>query len=245
MILVTIAPGHQLAPAPAASYARMLAQGCPPGITDSTRPPALQQAYYDHQGQPGWPGKADTPARSKHVPHPDAADEGARALDLPPAPEAWARAHPDHGWHFPIPSERWHAEYVIWADNHRNDAPATTPATTPAPPAADPWEDDMRDLIEALYLVGLGRQVYTDDVGAAGWLVAAAEGAWSPQQLRAEFWKAAPEPGTVRQAFLDFLGHGPTAAQVSSWTVPGMTIGAVRAGVYGSDEARRRRGEIA
>ena len=244
MSLVTIAPGHQLVAAPAASYLRMLTDGCPPGITSSTRTVALQLAYFTHQGEPGWPAQADSPARSKHVYRPGDTDEGGRALDLPRGPAAWVRAHPEHGWRFTIASEWWHTEYFTLLDLHRNAPPATLPAP-PAPPAADPWEDDMRELIEALYLVGLGRQVYTNDVGAAGWLVAAAEDAWSPAQLRAEFWKAAAEPGTVRQAFLDFLGHVPTAAQVSSWTGPGMTIGAVRAGIFGSDEARRRRGEIA
>jgi hypothetical protein len=112
--LVAVGGGHWLAPAPAAAYAAMLAGGCPPGITSSTRTVARQQEFYDHQGQPGWPATADHPARSKHVWRPDdPKDQGARALDLPPGPEAWVRAWgAPYGWLVDqVHGEHWHVEH--------------------------------------------------------------------------------------------------------------------------------------
>lgn len=132
--LVPIAPGHSLAPAPAASYARMLAAGCPLGITSSWRSPETQRYLYD-----GWmrrlPGFAFAlpPGSSKH--------EIGYALDLKAAAASWVRAHPEHGWRFTNPNEWWHVDYFLVADVA--NAPARPGGSIPAPAPAAP-EDDMR-----------------------------------------------------------------------------------------------------
>lgn len=125
--LVTIAPGHQLAPGPAASYARALAAGCPAGITSSYRDPALQarmRATY-----------LAARARGEKVAFVAAVEDSEHvtgyALDLPPDPRAWFREHPEYGFVFTDPTEAWHVAYRAARDQHLTD-----PVNTPAPPAA-------------------------------------------------------------------------------------------------------------
>ena len=67
MSLVSIGGGHTLAPDAAASYLRMVADGCPRGITSSTRSWETQDRWWRNQGRPGFPKVADHPDRSKHV----------------------------------------------------------------------------------------------------------------------------------------------------------------------------------
>lgn len=144
--ITTIAPGHWLDTAPAASYARMRADGCPAGITDAGRTNAEQIALFTDryttnyaasakfdrrvwQGRTYWrkPGcdSAATPGESKH--------ETGRALDLPAAAAAWVRAYgAPYGWIADlVPGEWWHFEF--------EDVRVTYP--TPAPATAQ--EDDM------------------------------------------------------------------------------------------------------
>lgn len=131
--LVTIAPGHQLAAGPAASYARALAAGCPAGITSSYRSPerqATMRATYLVQLAEWRAGRRKTKptyvaavSDSEHV--------TGNALDVPPDPEAWFREHPEFGFVFTDPTERWHVAYRADRDQHLTD-----PVHTPAPPAA-------------------------------------------------------------------------------------------------------------
>ncbi len=111
-----IGGGFWLAEDAAASYLRMRAAGCPAGITDAGRTMARQAALYAHQGQPGWPAKADTPERSKHT--------RGLALDLPAGgPREWVRQHGQaYGW-MPdrVPGEPWHLEYETNHDEYGGD----------------------------------------------------------------------------------------------------------------------------
>lgn len=119
MTLVQIGAGHRLAPAPAASWLRMVAAGCPATITSSTRTAAEQQALRDKwEADPVNNPFARVPGQSKH--------QTGEALDLKRPAAAWVRAHPDHGWRFTDPNEWWHAEYLWALDQHR---------ATPTPPA--------------------------------------------------------------------------------------------------------------
>lgn len=126
--LVTIAPGHFLAPAPAASYARMRAAGCPAGVTSSWRSPVLQAYLYD-----GWVRRL--PGFNYALPPGSSWHETGHALDLHQAAAQWVRAHPEHGWRFTNRSEWWHVDYFAGLDRHRDTTPSPTPEPTP--------EDDM------------------------------------------------------------------------------------------------------
>lgn len=122
--LVTVAPGHTLRDDAAEAYLRMLTDGCPTGITSSTRSYATQLDWYRHQGQPGYPAMADNPDRSKHVWRPnDARDTGARALDLPEPARSWVRKHgAAYGWMCDrVRGEAWHMEYEPEHDEHTED----------------------------------------------------------------------------------------------------------------------------
>lgn len=112
--LVPVAPGHALDAPAAAAYKRALAAGCPPGITSSYRTPARQQqlrtAYLVSLKHPPRLPYAAAVEDSEHV--------TGNALDLPRDPEAWMRAHPDYGFVFTDPTERWHVAYRIARDRH-------------------------------------------------------------------------------------------------------------------------------
>lgn len=120
MIAVTIAPGHWLEPAAAASYVRARAAGMPAGITDAGRTREEQAALYARYLRGELTATAAKPGESRH--------EAGRALDLPERPAAWLAAHPDHGWRRTIAREPWHFEYLEQLDRHRDE----------------PEDDDMR-----------------------------------------------------------------------------------------------------
>jgi hypothetical protein len=126
MALVTIPGGFQLEAAPAASYGRALAAGCPRGITSAYRTPeaqaVLRAAYLK---SPTTVAYAAPVADSEHV--------TGYALDLPAGAAAWMRAHPEHGFMFTDSREWWHVAYR--ASRDRLLSVITPPAPIP--------EDDM------------------------------------------------------------------------------------------------------
>lgn len=121
---VPVAPGRWLAPAPAASYLRMRAAGCPAGITSAGRTTAEQRELYE-DWLAGRGAFALPPGTSRH--------ESGHALDLPRAASAWMEHHGGaHGWRRTNPNEWWHWEHFATHDTHRDDQPA--PATPPTAP---------------------------------------------------------------------------------------------------------------
>jgi hypothetical protein len=120
--LVGVAPGHVLAAAPAAAYARALAHGAPAGITSSTRSRA-QQARLRYLYLTGRGAFALPPGTSKH--------EVGEAIDLPEPARSWARWD-EFGWVRTNDDEPWHREYQITADQHLDD-PDPLPPPAPAP----------------------------------------------------------------------------------------------------------------
>ncbi|MBU4213606.1 MAG: M15 family metallopeptidase [Actinobacteria bacterium] len=133
--LVTIAPGHQLAPDAAASALRMFAAGCPVAITEAWRSTATQAERRD-QYLTGAGAFALPPGKSRH--------EVGEAVDWKASAAAWVRAHPEHGWRFTNRREWWHAEYFAALDV----------APRPAPPNTQE-EDDMFLIRDAHGTVGL------------------------------------------------------------------------------------------
>lgn len=133
---VTIAPGHWLAPDPAASYARMIRDGCPPGITSAGRTHDEQKRIFlsrytpqatgtGRYGDVQWwngvryvrtsgPSSASAPgsARSLH--------ERGDAIDVPEPARTWIRTHgAAYGWiHDTVPGEPWHMVYQPDRDTH-------------------------------------------------------------------------------------------------------------------------------
>lgn len=144
--------GHYLRTDAAKAYLAARLDGCPPGITSSTRAESIQRAYYENQGKPGWPPKADRPDRSKHVWRPgDRNDTGARALDLPEPARAWMHANGRrYGWYgWRVSGEPWHFEFEPWNSDvalvNRVLARGGTVPGVPSMPTPDPLtpEDDM------------------------------------------------------------------------------------------------------
>lgn len=135
---VIIGGRHWLAPDPAASYARMIRDGCPPGITSAGRTHDEQRAiflarytpeprthvvgpYRDVQWWNGTryvrthgPSSASAPgsARSLH--------ERGDAIDVPEPARTWIRTHGTaYGWiHDTVPGEPWHMVYQPDRDTH-------------------------------------------------------------------------------------------------------------------------------
>jgi len=104
----------------------MVADGCPRGITSSTRSWETQDRWWRNQGRPGFPKVADHPDRSKHVWRPkDARDRGARALDLPEPARAWVRKNGHrYGWMKDrVAGEPWHVEFEHHRDTMEDDMP--------------------------------------------------------------------------------------------------------------------------
>ncbi len=126
--LVDIGGGHRLAPAPAASWLRAVAAGCPATITSSYRDPVEQQRLRTLYLAGKWDAYVAPVEKSEHV--------TGQALDLKDPAIAWVRLHPDYGFVFTDPSERWHVAYRLVLDRHLTD-------TITPPRAADPKEDDM------------------------------------------------------------------------------------------------------
>lgn len=156
MELVTVAPGHQLDRGAAASYARMRAAGMPAGITSAYRTPAYQQYLRDRWvADPVRWAFAQTPEKSRHT-------KGV-ATDIPPSPEAWVRAHPEHGWRFTDPKERWHAEYFAHLDQHLTDPAPVIPAPAPADPVTPPRK--VPNVVAIIRLIDTGAISYVSDDG--------------------------------------------------------------------------------
>ena len=151
MSTLSIGGGQWLAEAPARLYLAMRADGCPAGITSSTRSYELQTLYYRNQGKPGWPGKADHPDRSKHVWRPWASTEaqrGARALDLPEPARSWVRRNGHrYGWYCDrVSREPWHQECEPWQVASLVNVLVGQTGTVPGAPTGtlpDPLEADM------------------------------------------------------------------------------------------------------
>jgi hypothetical protein len=94
----------------------------------------------------------------------------------------------------------------------------------------------MRELVESLYRAHLDRSGAVTEVDK--WTVEAAAAGLTAKQLVIAFDGARAEPGAVRAAFRDFLGHTPSPEQITTWLASSPTIAQVRAGVAGSDEAK-------
>jgi len=166
--LVEVAKGHSLRDDAAAAYLAMRRDGCPAGITSSTRSYSSQSELYRNQGKPGWPSLADNPDRSKHVWRPDSkTDTGARALDLPEPARAWVRRHGhDYGWAKDrVKGELWHMEYIGGGRLVNNVLPGTGAAlpSVDTRPIAPIEEDIMAALShdEQRALLTLLREVRT------------------------------------------------------------------------------------
>lgn len=187
MILVDIAPGHELAPDPAASALRMFHAGCPASITSSFRSRARQHELHARflAGQGAF---ALPPGHSLH--------ERGQAVDWQRPAATWIRAHPECGWRFTNPDEWWHTDYVPALDRTVGDpVPAALAlAPAPAPPAPAPvtsWEDDTAmDYLKAIYLEKTGR--LPDPIGAMNYLVAVATGELTWAQVAAQI-ESSPE----------------------------------------------------
>lgn len=151
MILVDVAPGHRLAAAAAASYLRARAAGAPAGITSAYRPPERQaELRAEYLAHPTTKPYAAPVGKSYHV--------VGCALDLPPAPATWMRAHPGYGFVFTDPSEWWHVAYRADRDQHLTDG------VVPPAPIAQIEDDDMtpdqdRMLAEVHAALGAGGAV--------------------------------------------------------------------------------------
>lgn len=137
LALVTVdRAGHQLAAPAAASYLRMLADGCPGGITSAYRSPAEQaamRAEYLRKLAAGVTGLAYV-ATVEGSGHP----LGTR-LDLPEPARTWVRQHgAPHGWDIGVenPAEPWHARYIESSDRRAASAAgaSVTSGPIPAPP---------------------------------------------------------------------------------------------------------------
>lgn len=232
--LVTIATGHQLAPGPAASYARMCA------AARATLP--VTSAYRSTERQAelhaGWVKRL--PGYAFALPPGSSLHERGAAVDFAAGAYSWLEQHATaHGWRRTNPLERWHYEYDPTRDRHLADTPPPPAPPAPAAPPPPQEDDDMRGLIEALYRVGLGREGSTAEVDA--WTLSAAEHGLTGRELRALFLTSEDEPGTVRRAYADYLGRQPSDAEVADWLAQAPTIAAVRAGVAGSPEAQKRK----
>ena len=126
---VTIAPGHWLAPAAAASYARARAAGAPAGVTDARLTEAEQADLWRRQGHLGLASRPNSP---------QALHQQGIALDLPNPARSWFVTHgAAHGWSRPFPSkEPWHFVYSLVLDRHLTAAPPA-PAPAPTPQAVE------------------------------------------------------------------------------------------------------------
>jgi hypothetical protein len=159
---------HWLAAPAAASWQRMVRDGCPPeGITDAGRTEGEQiavflkyfttdyatSAKFDRrvwQGQQYWrrPGKPSAATPNS----PQARHQKGLSLDLNGATKAWVRANGHrYGWIKDlVPGEDWHMEYqasrdVVLINNPGNSTGGTlpNPGVNPITPITPKWEDDM------------------------------------------------------------------------------------------------------
>lgn len=152
-----IAPGHWLAPAAAASYARMRAAGMPAGgITDAGRTYEQQAALYARYLRGELVATAARPGTSKH--------ETGNALDLAGDARTWVRAHGRaFGWlRDQVAREPWHMEYVLVLDTRLTagaGAPPAPIAPTPRPPLEDLMSGPVRirTATGGIFLVNVAR----------------------------------------------------------------------------------------
>lgn len=109
-----IRPGLALEEQAAMSWARMeAARGRPLDVNRSTVDRDSQMKLYIAYTSGASSVLALHPDESWHcIPR-------ARAVDTDD--DAWIRQHPEHGWRFVVPSERWHAQYYPNLDRHRNE----------------------------------------------------------------------------------------------------------------------------
>jgi hypothetical protein len=123
VILVTIATGARLAPAPAASYARMCAgYGAVIPVTVAYRDGAAQRVLYE-----GW--LAHLPGFAFALPPGQSVHELGYAIDFGPGARAWLEVHAGaYGWICTNPGEWWHREYQIQVDTHLTDTMDATQA---------------------------------------------------------------------------------------------------------------------
>lgn len=130
--LVTLRPGLTLQAPAAASWARMEAERKDRlDVNSSYRDPAEQQKAYDAyraylNGGP-WAPLALRPELSWHC----------KGLAVDTDDDQWVRDHPDHGWRFVVPTEKWHTQYYPELDKHAGE-----PAGGGAVPLPEPTEDE-------------------------------------------------------------------------------------------------------
>jgi hypothetical protein len=229
-LVVIDTAGHRLRPDAAASLVRMRAAGAPIGTVTSAYRSRVEQAHEVERAKAGLTPSAAAVGKSWH-------GEGL-AVDFPEPARAWVRRWGGpHGWAFPLTKEPWHGQYDPARDRH---AASTPPAPAPAPvsPPVPQQEEEtiMRELVESLYRAHLDRSGAVTEVDK--WTVEAAAAGLTAKQLVIAFDGARAEPGAVRAAFRDFLGHTPSPEQITTWLASSPTIAQVRAGVAGSDEAK-------
>lgn len=125
MIQTVIAGKHWLAPPAAVQYLRMLADGCPAGVSEAGRTRERQEWLYEQwmAGLLDIPSIA-RPGTSKH--------ETGTALDLPEPARTWVtRNGARYGWIAGrVPGEPWHFEFDasrVTASTPKPSAPVAAP----------------------------------------------------------------------------------------------------------------------
>lgn len=108
---VTVAPGHWLAPGPAAAMLAALAAGMPLDITDAGRTRAEQAQLYDEKG----------PTGAEHPDSPKAFHVKGEAADLGPYATAWMLKHPEYGYRRTIKAEWWHWQFFAALATYEED----------------------------------------------------------------------------------------------------------------------------
>lgn len=130
----------------AASWARMLAAGMPPGHLRSGYRTREQQAAEVDAAAHGQTPSAAPVGQSWH-------GEGLAADEDEPG-RAWFRTNgPAHGWRFPIALELWHGEYHPDFDTHAQEDD-------------DMFTDQDRDRLNAIWDAALGGQAGVKTQGA-------------------------------------------------------------------------------
>lgn len=217
--VVPIGGGFYLSPAPAASWARAVAAGCPVTITSAYRSwdtqAAMRVAYEKAKAAGRKVAFTARPENSEHV--------TGYALDLKAPAIAWMRAHPDYGFVFTDPTESWHVAYRL--SNDRHIPPVVIIPDLPTKPGTGTAKDnDMVNDIIWLYQNLLGRGPSPDDI-----LERLGQ---SLTQIRDDLLGASPrnEPYSIDAAYLTYLGRKSDPEGAKTWAaLP--TVRAVRAGL--------------
>jgi len=249
--VTTIALGHWLDTAAAASYLRMRAAGCPAGITDAGRTHAEQIALFlsryttsylrsSRRDRRSWQGRtywrlkgvasAATPGESNH--------ETGTALDLPDAPEAWVRANgAPYGWIADrVAGEGWHVEYIASRDQHVPAPEPVAPALVPNLTATTAQEDDMIALIQLMFHRYFGvaptdRMVLDQSDALSG---------MTPAQAHKAFRGAIATADSVRACYSELLGRDPKPSDIAE-RAGIQTLEKMWTDIATSPEARARR----